>query len=197
MPIYGASITKRFLYHGVQEEFSNVYHYNSGVIDSVAANAILDQLVQLERPVHASGPVFFVEGRVWEVGGSPQENEMILVRDLSGQGSLAIATPVHRACAVVVKLYLGRKSRTGRRVYLRKHVHSAGLPSSAVEEAVGAAVLGATNKGPFLTYGNGIKNLTVAGVPDGARLCAPDGSGLPLGTNAEVLDYLSIRQFGR
>lgn len=194
MPIYGASMTKQFMYHGQVEQFSNVYHYESGVFDSVVANALLDQILSEERKVHTSA-VRFLVGRVWEAGGTPAQNQMILVRDFTEFGLMAASSKIHRAAAVVVKLFLGRKSTTGRKIYLRKHLHAEGLPSSVTAESVGESILSSVNKAPFIAYGNAIKNFTVAAIPGGARLVSPDGTGLPVGTNAEVKDGLSIRQF--
>jgi len=194
MPIYGVSVTKSVEWHGQPEEFSNTYHYNSGLLDNVTANALLDQLVPLERGVHGSN-VNFKEARVWEAGGSPQENETILIRDISGAGVLPSVAAIYRECCVVVKLYLGRKSTTGRRIYLKKFVRPCALPSNDSDGVTGGRALIQSNTDPFKTYGNSIKNLTVAGIPDGARLCAPDGTGLPLGTDAEVIPWLSVRQF--
>src|SRR5829696_3657177 len=84
----GLSITKSVAFRDSVQEFSNVYYYENGAAEPSAtgAEAMLDELVALEKNRHAS-TVTFVRGRVWVHRGSPATNEMIFQKGLSGTGA--------------------------------------------------------------------------------------------------------------
>lgn len=193
----GVAITKRVNFRGINEEFSNVYHYDVPAITALALNEtdlIIDRLVALEKAVHSSG-VSFATARVWETGGTPAENETLRIRDLSGSGTLGSTYTFYKELAVVVNLYTGRSSTTGRRVYLRKYIRAGALPSGSPSIGLGQAALTATDKAPFITYGEAIRKLEVAGFPTDIHLEAPGGQNLAANAQVTVLDWLHVRQF--
>lgn len=197
MATYGVSIEKDIPWRGGFERISNVYHYSStGLVDVVGADGLLAQLLDAEQKVHGTA-VAFKQGRVWSAGGTPQENETILIKDFASQGVKGFGVELHKEAAVVVKWYLGRKSSTGRRVYLRKHLHPGVLTSTSIGSAVGTSKLAATDITNFTEYGNAVKNIEALGVLPDMTLCAPDGTKIPLGTNPEILEWITHRQFRR
>ncbi len=69
----GISITKEVAFRDNQQEFSNVYYYGNGtgaLPGLTDAEALLDQLVALEKTFHSS-LVSFVHGRLWKVFSRP------------------------------------------------------------------------------------------------------------------------------
>lgn len=191
---YAVSITKTVLFRGVAEEFSNVYNYQyDAALAPDDAERLIDAVVALERPVYAN-IVTFKTGRVWSAGGTPAANETIKIKDLTGTGSALAAQNIYRELCVVVNLDTGRNSSTGRKIYLRKFLHVGALPSGSSSIGLGTDKLAPTDKTPFLTYGNGIRRVTVTGTVQ-ATLQAPGGQDIASDAVVSVLDYLRIRQF--
>lgn len=181
------------------EQFASVYNYDIGLLSSLIdsdATSLINNLVALEKPCY-NGSVNFVNARVWERGGTPAENETIKIMDLTGGGTQLNPTQsLYPELAVVVQLDTGRNTTTGRKIYLRKYVHALSLNSSG-SQGLGAAALTTGQKGPFLTYGQAIREVTVGGLPNTAVLESPGGQNLASGATVTVLDYLHIRQFTR
>jgi len=191
------AIEKEAAWHGNQERWSNVYHYETDfTVTAANAGACIDALVTFEKPVHASS-VTYKTGRLWTTGGTPAQNETILIKDLSGSGSLSGSVVLYRECAVVVQSYTGRNSTTGKRIFLRKFIHACILPTGATSGmGDGSTALDATRKAPFLTYGDQIQEV----VPAAGQLMvleAPSGADLSPSAPVSVLDYVTVRQFRR
>jgi hypothetical protein len=191
------AIEKELTWHGQAERFSNVYHYETDyTVTNSNAGAAIDALVTFEKPVHTSSVTFKV-GRLWTTGGTPQQNETLLIKDLTGSGTLGGAVDLFREACVVVQSYTGRNSTTGKRIFLRKFIHSCGLPTGASSTmANGASALDATRKTPFLTYGDQIQEV-VPGAGQLMTLEAPSGANLSPSAPVSVLDYVTTRQFRR
>lgn len=131
MAIYGFSITKRVSFRGVQQEFSNVYHYNfASIIGGADADDAIDDLTTHEKLLH-SADVTFVLGRCWSAGQTAGQNQMLTEKALSGTGSLTANVVMDRERAFLVQWPAGFNSR-GRPVFLRKWYHSCGGPASIV-----------------------------------------------------------------
>lgn len=193
----GVSITKQLQWHGHNEQFSNVYHYDFGAGGGIlpgAMSALADALVAQEKLVH-SASVSFIGSRVWSHGGTPAENETLLLRDETGNGSLTISAGLYREACVVVQLYTGRHTATGRRIYLRKFIHSCGLPATATNAEYGQVALTSNGKAPFLQYGQNIRTLNLLASAEVAVLEAPGGSNLAGDASVSVLDYVTMHQF--
>lgn len=191
------AIEKETAWHGANERWSNVYHYETDfTVNSTNAGACIDALVTFEKPVHA-GSVTFKSGRLWTTGLGPALNETLLIKDLSGAGTLSTGTTLYRECAVVVQSYTGRNSITGKRIFLRKFIHACSLPTGALTgQAEGSVALDATRKAPFLTYGDQIQEV----VPAAGQLMtleAPSGANLSPSAPVTVKDFVTVRQFRR
>lgn len=191
------AIEKETSWHGNLERFSNVYHYETDfTVNATNAGACIDALVTFEKPVHGS-TVTFKTGRLWTTGGTPAQNETLLIKDLSGAGTLAGSIVLYKEAAVVVQSYTGRNSTTGKRIFLRKFIHACILPTGATSfMGDGSGSLDATRKAPFLTYGDQIQEV----VPAAGQLMtleAPSGANLSPSAPVSVLDYVTVRQFRR
>jgi hypothetical protein len=137
MALVGCSITKSCVFRDAVQEFSNIYHYrwigvNPG---EQLAEALIDKLVALERPLHANS-VTFVRGRVWSAGGTKAENNMIFQKALTGVGTGATAQGYDKERAYLIRWRAGVDTR-GKPVYLRKWFHldaavASIVPSSGV-----------------------------------------------------------------
>lgn len=191
------SIEKGVSFWGKEERFANVYHYDLGVAGTVVpgdANALVDALVALEKPVYAS-VVSFRTARVWETGGTPAENETVLIKDLTGPGTLSSSTQLWAENAVVVNIDTGRNTTTGRKIYLRKYIRCQYLGTSASGQARGETALTTAQKQPFLTYGQSIREISLLGGTVSADLESPGGQDAGASATVTVLDYLHNRQF--
>lgn len=141
MPILGVSVTKRYTWEGNQEDFSNVYYYNTedggpdldipaGISDSDAV-ALVEQIAEIERQIHGSD-IEFVRGRVWgPVDGTPSENQTIAKVDLALQGSGSIDSYLSLEDCILVRVKTGRLSVRDRPVWLRKWFRTMRNPAAA------------------------------------------------------------------
>ena len=182
-------------YQGRNEVFSNVYHYSLATnLDVALASDLVDQIAAAEKLCHSSS-VTFEDGRVWSSGGTPAQNETIVIRDLSGTGTPAYTGGMLGEACVVVRCDTNRNTSTGRRIYLRKYYHTNGLASSAVGMYAGITALTATQKGPPQTCLETVRELTLAPGSVLVTLCAPGGQQVSDSRPVTVKDYLHTRQF--
>lgn len=196
MATLAVALTKTTPWRGRTEEWSNVYHFEySHAMNDAVAGRLIDGLKTLEVPVHAA-TVTFKTGRLWETGGTPAENETVLIKDLSGTGSLATSQAIYRELTVVVRIDSGRNSTTGRKIYLRKFLHSCSLQSGSNDIGLGVSPLGDTIKTPFVTYGQALREIAPA-AGEVYTLQAPSGPNVSPTATVSVLDYLRVRQFTR
>ena len=130
MAIFAVSITKSVSFRGVQQEFSNVYHYSGTLPGITQADAIMDAIKALEVPLHSTD-VTFVRGKLWSAGGSAGANQMISQKAFSGTGSQGTVASMDRERAVLVRFANGIDAR-GRPKYLRKWYHSCGACAGAL-----------------------------------------------------------------
>lgn len=120
----GVAIVKRFAFRDATQEFTNVYHYQWTGLDPGAALAesLIDRIVAIERPLHAT-VVSFVHARCWNAGGTIQENDMIIEKPLNLLGTATVRAGMDRERAFLFRWRAGVDS-LGRPVYLRKYYHS-------------------------------------------------------------------------
>lgn len=194
MPIYAAATRKSANWRGHTEDWSNVYHYFcAAALDTTQAGDLAAQIVAAEKLCHTSA-VTFEDTRVWEAGGTPAENETIVIADASGTGSMSGAVQLYRELAVVVRCDTNRNTSTGRRIYLRKYYHAMGLPTSTSGVAEGFTALAGLNKSTFQTCLETLREVTVTGSVN-VLLCAPGGQTVSDTRPVTVLDYVHVRQF--
>lgn len=140
MPILGVSITKRRIWEGDPEEFSNIYHYStedgapdldipSGISDSDAVS-LVEQIADLERPIH-DNETQFVRGRVWGPVDAPaSENVTVANVDLSGVGLSAGDAYSCLEDTILIRMRTARLSVRDRPVWLRKWYRTMGPPQA-------------------------------------------------------------------
>lgn len=124
MAIFAVAITKSVSFRGVQQEFTNVYHY-SGTLPGVSQAAAVAAALKTKEVQYHSSDVTFVRYKVWSAGGSSGSNVMIDQGNLSGTGSQTVNSSMDRERAVLIRVSNGIDVR-GRPVYLRKWYHSCG-----------------------------------------------------------------------
>jgi hypothetical protein len=139
----GISITKRTAFRDSVQEFSNVYHYESGGAypDPIAAALLIDELVTFEKSCHATS-VTFVQAKCWKAGESKEQNVMIAQKVLTGTGSTSASSGMDKERAYLVQWSAGVDSR-GKPVRLKKWFHACGffaghtLDSSKLDNTTG------------------------------------------------------------
>lgn len=194
MPIFAAASTKSSSWRGATEKWSNVYYYFCAAnIDSTQATDLAQQIVAAEKLCHSSA-VTFEDVRVWEAGGTPAENETIVIHDSSGTGSLAVSILTWKELCLVVRCDTNRNTSTGRRIYLRKYFHTCGIPTAGAGKETGATALAAGDKTAVQTCLETLREVTVTGSVN-LLLAAPGGQTVSDTRPVTVLDYPHIRQF--
>ena len=197
MAIYGVSVTKSRGWRGATEKWSNVYHYSLATnLDSTLATDLVDQIATAEKLCHSSD-IVFEDGRVWSVGGTPAQNETVVIRDLSGTGSAGAGGTMNVEAAVVARCDTNRNTSTGRRIYLRKYYHTCIVPSGTNNMYASIEALGTTQKALVKTCMESLRELTLAPGSILVTLCAPGGQQVSDSRPVTVLDYIHIRQFRR
>lgn len=187
------SITKSVSFRGVQQEFSNVYHYNGGSWDETSAESLIDTVKAAEVNLHSTD-VTFVRGACWTADGGPSQNQMLKQKQLSGTGATATNLAMDRERAFLISFPAGTDSR-GHPVFLRKWYHACGtIASVTISNGIlqqTAAFTGA-NKTAIAGVANTLFAVTINSVP--RDLCAASGR---LATAAGVChDYLEHHQLG-
>lgn len=190
--IIGVSITKQVSFRGVQQEFSNVYHYTFPGAVTGPWEDIVDEIKAFEVPWHSTD-VSFVRAAVWSAGGSPGSNQMLFQKDLSGTGSSTNNASMDRERAVLIRWPAGFASN-GKPVFLRKWYHSCGAFAG---NTFSAGVLQQTSP---LT-GTQIASIAAAadaatsvGITEDWELCSPTGRVWE--DNAQCHTWLEHHQLG-
>lgn len=193
MPLVAASITKSMPFQGVGERFSNVYHYDAPTADAAVAAEIINSLVAAERRIHAA-IVTFEEARVWSAGGTPAQNETLLVEDLTGPGEEVTDGPMYRECCWIVTWKTERPSATGKPVHLRKFLHTASqYEATPIQDITnGQQKIGVNGLGVLQTYEGKVRQLFTPNHGT-MQLTAPSGR---VAANAGiVLPYLQHHEY--
>lgn len=198
MSIYGVQVTMSTPWKGLQEEFSNVFHYDggNGFTGSTDFNELADKVVAEMRPIHGT-VVNFKRVRVFgPTEGSKAANIMQLVKDLTGTGSGLSGGGVPPESAVLGWVYVGRGPNGGKQI-LRKYIHCLRLPDGTGNNDIGNAVSPLTSgqKAPFVTRLNNLNNVLVGGI--NVPICTEAGKHLPLNSTWAINDYTTTRQFRR
>lgn len=190
----GISITKKVSFRLVQQEFSNVYHYQLETAVTAPDEELVDAIVATEKKLHAPD-VTFVRGQVWSADGTPAQNAMRYEKALSGVGLGLNNTSHDRERAVLAMWPAGVNSR-GKPVYLRKWFHSCG---SVQGWDFGANVLQNTAEIPLATR-QGIAaivdELTTIGSLSAWHICAASGREPATGTGPSIHRFLEHHQMG-
>lgn len=163
MAVYGVSITKDMRWHGALEKYDNTYYYNAP--DGAPSPAVLEQIVTRivgsEIPIHSTR-VAFRTARIWSAGGTPLQNETLLLQDLTDRGN-QIGAPIFGEAAVLVKWETARVNIKGKKVYLRKFVRPGCLVGTmSAEVGRGEEIATSAMLAPFKTYADSVQTITPA-----------------------------------
>ncbi len=190
--IAGVSVTKSTTWRGIEEEFSNVYHFDLAV--DVTSKQIADEVVTAEKALMGTN-VTFKNVKVWgPTDGTKAQSVMLLQEDLTGNGLITPGAVTAKELTAVVQWDTGRKNTRGGRIFLRKYVHLGTLNAVDESAAKGNTQLPAPSVTAIKAYGNKVKNPLSA---SNAPLTDQKGRTLPLGTDTQVLPHLHTRQFRR
>lgn len=124
MPKYGVAIEKSVSFRGVQQPFSNRYHYEGATMTPAQATQLAQNVAGQEKVLHSTD-VSFKYFRVWLDTGNKATSEMVAQGNLSGVGQSASSPTMDRERAVLIQWRAGSDSR-GRPVFLRKWYHVCG-----------------------------------------------------------------------
>jgi hypothetical protein len=190
--IVGVAVTKRTTWRGIEEEFSNVYHYDTAL--DATSQEVADAVVAAERTIFANN-VFFLNVKVWgPTDGTALQSQMLLQQTLTGSGNAARGSDTAKELTAVVEWDTGRKNTRGGRIFLRKYLHLGSLTEPGEDQAKGNTALVAATVTRLTTYANAVKNA----LPQGrAAISDKKGRKLPIATDAKVLPHLHTRQFRR
>jgi hypothetical protein len=190
--ILGVSVTKQTSWRGIQEQFSNVYHYDAAV--DVTSKQVADSVVNNEKGLFGAS-VAFKNVKVWgPADGTKEQSQMLLQEDLTGNGSGAAGSQTAKELSAVVSWDTGRVNSRGGRIFLRKYLHLGNIQGTDEAAAKGNTTLPQADISSIEAYGSLSKN--VVGV-SGASICDKKGRKLPPNTPAVVLPHLHTRQFRR
>ncbi len=190
--IVGVSVTKSTTWRGIEEQYSNVYHFDAAV--DTTSDDLANSVVASERAAHAVN-VTFKNVKVWgPTDGTKEQSVMLLQKDLTGTGNAVRTYDTAKELTAVVQWDTGRKNSRGGRIFLRKYLHVGALGESGEDQAKGNAALAPATVTRLTTYANNVKN--AVGV-SGAAISDKKGRKLPVGTPAQVLPHLHTRQFRR
>jgi hypothetical protein len=164
--------------------------------DAAAAEAIIDNLVTLEKTFHATN-VTFVRGRAWSETGSEAGNQMITQKNLSGTGARTTITALDKERAFLFRVRAGVDSR-GKPVYLRKWFHACaefvsgqGIPSGVLDQSTGWST---AQRSAQVAAMNAIGNAN--GSSGSPTLVAKSGRGITAGETWQAHQYLEHHQLG-
>jgi len=179
-------------WRGVEEEFTNVWHYDATV--DTTSQEVADAVVAEEKKVFGQN-VKFKKVQVWgPADGTKLQSQMLLQQPLTGFGTTFAGAILAKELTAVISWDTGRVNTRGGRVFLRKYLHLGQWPFSNEDEAKGNVAMPANQQTEMVRFGNAMKNIVGLGR---ASLCDKRGRKLPLGTDAKVLPHLRIRQFRR
>ena len=193
MPPFAISIKKSFQFRGVQEETSNVYHYDYTGNDA-NHNAILDALIPADRACHSPG-FQYKEARVWgPTNQGPEASQTRLIRDLSGAGTMVVqGADVYRELCMVLRIFVGRYGTKNRKQYLRKYFHLTSMPGSGSNYIGSEASVGSSNKTPYITALNSVRSIILP-LNTQVFMCTPNGNSPNAQEEWKALDVPHIRQ---
>jgi len=191
--IVGISITKEEQFRGRNEEFSNVYHFDTAV--GMDPARLANSIAERERPIFNST----VQFKSWKAWGPTDQgeaaNEMLGEGEFTNFNGGAGMSQIYSELAAVVSWSTGRKNTRGQMIYLRKYLHVCGTEGSSSAPGLTDATIPGTQQNALITYGNSVKNPLVGAAQQEAHLVDKQGRRLPLGTDPKVLPHFHIRQF--
>lgn len=190
--ILGFSVTKQVSFRGVQQEFTNVYHYQLVGAATAPYESLLDEIRANETPFHSTD-VTFVRGKCWTAGGTTTQNQMQVQKDFTGTGNQALATSMDRERAVLIRWPAGLSSN-GKPVFLRKWFHCCGSFAGVNFTVNTLQQTGAISAANLTTINNAVSGLDGIGTLQDWTLCSPNGREAE--GNGECHSWLEHHQLG-
>ena len=198
MATIGVSITKSCPWRGGVAEFSNVYHYNRATPpeSGAEAQAIINAVRELERPVHAV-EVKFLRAKIWgPTGVGAGASLMIDDAVWTGIAGLAASTTgFYKELAYLIQWPLGRYGSRNRRQYLRKWLHTCSSLGATVGQQDGSSVITPVPTA-LATYITSAASLTVTGSTESPLELVSESGKLPVSPGS-MYPFLEHHQFGR
>lgn len=193
----GIAITKSTAFRNATQEFSNVYYYESiGGLPSLSeANALIDELVAVEKTFHSTA-VTFVRGRLWSETGNKATSEMIAQKNLSGTGATPADSSLDKERAWLFRIRAGVDNR-GNPVYLRKWFHACGQFISG--QTLGNVYTNASGWSQAQRDGQVAAMQTIGAIGGGTedwKLCSKVGRFPTAGAGFQAHEFLEHHQFG-
>lgn len=187
MPVVKVAITKRSMFQGQNNEYSNVYSYQVITADEPNMRSLVEYVRERERDIHSTA-VEFIAGRCWELG--TLSNVMVVSDTWTGLYGRAIDhAAMYKECAILVQWPLPRVVSGGRSRHraLKKWFHTNSLHGygSSGEQARSAL---ATTETLYIAL-QGLSDPNISG----ATICNEDGEEPT--TGFKVGKYLEHRQF--
>ena len=190
MAVFGLSVTKEITWRGQQQQWSNVYHFQTGVAEPFDDTAAINAVVAAEKLIHTT-IVLYRRARTWgptDQGAAASVTRQIT--DLTGTGAKTASPDWYRELAILVNWPLGRYGSRNRPQFLRKWLHTMTLPTGP-SSGFGNGTTIATTPTEIATY---IASVTSVG-PGPYELCSDSGR-VPIAAGT-MYPYLEHRQLGR
>ncbi len=193
------AISKTTMWHGVAEEYSNVYYFDGPPVGGSNASlweALIADIVAAERPLFGTN-VTFKLGRVWSVGGSKVDNVTLALKDLTGPGTGG-TVPLFKEAAILAEWECSRLNILGRKVYLRKYLRIGAMTGTVTGTVnTGETELPASERSKVETYCDKVQSLQTGASLETFKLCSPNGREPKEQNNGIANRYLISREFRR
>lgn len=183
------TIIKHFLYRGVDEQFSNTYHFSGTTPATPAAwRTLVDAIVVNEKPTVTSA-VSWVGAYGYEAG-SPHADwtlNYIGAGESEPFGSMTLGSMIQSPGddAVTLRWATGTTNMDGKPIYLRKYMHPAYFLSGAPD------TVASTQRTAMGVYAG---KWTDGSLPGGVKVCKPQGGD---GAGAFVSPFVTTRTLKR
>lgn len=190
MAVFAVSITKRMTWRGQNQEFSNVYHYKTGVGTPFDDALAVADIVAAEKACHTTDITFQV-ARTWgPTDGSQAASVTREIIDLTGTGVRTPLATFYKELAILVVWPLGRYGSRNRPQFLRKWLHLGDQAGISTTNWSSGSVTATANT-VVTNYINAVDSVG----PGPYDICAKGGEE-PISAGS-MYPYLEHRQLGR
>lgn len=186
------TIIKRFSYRGLNEEFSNKYHFSGTVpADAAAWKTLADGIIAAEKLCTGDG-VSFVRAYGYVAGNenSVAQIDYTVAPNVVVAGSVAKGTgiDVPGDVAATIRWWTGEYNSRGKKIYCRKYMH--GVWANSVD----ADSLNGTMTPLMQTYAAKLIDGTL---PGSFKYCGPQGAVLSLPLVDPFLTTRTLKRRGK
>lgn len=186
------TIVKRFTYRGLNEDFSNTYHFSGTTPANAAAwKTLADGIITAEAPCVAPG-TSFVKAYGYEAGNenSVAQIDYTLAPLTPTLGTLSpgAVAPCPGDVAATIRWYTGASSTRGKKIYCRKYMH--GVYGSGASNDTWWA----TQKTAYQTFAAKLIDGTL---PGSFKYCGPQGAVLSVPETSPWLTTRTLKRRGK